>query len=211
VNGEVVIGFVFLISIFEIFKSTVSMAAGNVFIDLSALPDISRTEVDFRDTSFFQSKPSSGAELPSPSSILQKYGDRGRAVIKMEDLNLVVEMGQADYFQLEEAQAMIAVRAAFPEHELPMPEVFGWRKHGDKNFLYMSLVRGETLYKQWPTFIHEEKEYVCGELAGIVKALRRLRPDSGCPFVGRSACETQLLPPQLIGDYRVDQPRSRPR
>ncbi|WVO17677.1 hypothetical protein L204_105374 [Cryptococcus depauperatus] len=152
-------------------------------IDIASLPDISQDEMDFRDTSFFQpGNPLN--ELPSPASILQQFGDRGATVVKMPHLNLAVKLGHNSYLRLEKAQTMIAMKQVFTDGQVPVPEVFGWRKHGDLNFIYMSLVPGKTLRQAWPTLTDEDKKAICGDLRRIVSELRRLSQGSSDRFIG---------------------------
>lgn len=94
------------------------------YLDILALPDISKSEMDFLDSSFFRSH----ASLPTPASILQQYGARGACVIKIPDLSMAVKIDQASYLRLEEVPTMYAMRQMFPDGEVPVPEVFGWRK-----------------------------------------------------------------------------------
>ena len=110
-------------------------------IDIFALPDISRAEIDFDDTSFFSSRQLSSPQLLTPASILQQYP--GQSVIKFEHLNLAVKVENSSHLRLEEAQTMQAIRQAFPHKVLPVPEVFGWGKFGEQTFIYMCLIRGQ--------------------------------------------------------------------
>lgn len=118
--------------------------ANQLRIDIASLPDISEAEMDFRDTSFFRSGDPS-LQLPSPAAILQQFPDKGACVVKFEHLNHAVKIGHFSYLRLEEAQTMRALRQIFANNEVPVPEVFGWRKHGDLNFIYMSLIPGTNI------------------------------------------------------------------
>lgn len=163
-------------------------------IDISSLPDISRTEVDFHETSFFNSSQRPFPQLPTPASILQQYPNHGAGVIKYEHLNLAVKIGDSSYLRLEEAQTMRAIRDAFPHDVLPVPEVFGWRKYEDQTFIHMSLIYGPTLREVWPTLTEADKESICGELSGVIAALRRITQGSSSPFIGTaiSPCSAVL-------------------
>lgn len=100
--------------------------------------------MDFHDTSFFESNGPSLPQLPTPE-ILQQHPDLSDGVVKFEHLNLVVKAGYADYLRLEEAQTMQALRQAFPDNEVPVPEVFGWKTSGEQVFIYMSLIYGKDI------------------------------------------------------------------
>jgi hypothetical protein len=81
----------------------------------------SLTPIDFHDTSFFPSRASSFPRLPTPAAILQQYPGLVGGVVKYEHLNLAVNLGHSS-LRLEEAQTMIALRQAFPNNEVPIPE-----------------------------------------------------------------------------------------
>jgi hypothetical protein len=164
-----------------------SQTVTHPFIDISSLPDISREEMDFLDTSFFKSAQdgSPRPELPSPAEISQKYPEytRGaRGVAIFEDLGLVIKAGPSDYLRLEEAQTIWAIRQAFPDGEVPVPELFGWRKVGEQVFIYMSLIPGELLRDAWKTFTAVDKSSVCKQLAQVIAALRRLKQKGQSPL-----------------------------
>ena len=99
------------------------------FVNISSLPDIASDEVDFLDTSFFQSSgQSTSQKLPSPAEIIQRcpeLRDSGRGVVKFEELGLLVKYGCSNYLRLEEAQTLRAIKQAFPANEVPVPELFG--------------------------------------------------------------------------------------
>ncbi len=155
-------------------------------IDISSLPDISIADMDFRDTSFFQSKGPSLPQLPSPTEIIQQYPKLriGRGVAKFEHLNLIVKAGNSKYLRLEEVQTLRAIKQAFPTNEIPVPELFGWRKVGDQNFIYMSLVPGKTLREIWASLTTADKTSIRDQLGRIVTTLRRITQGSSDRFIG---------------------------
>lgn len=143
-----------------------------VDLDLSALPDITEPEMDFVDSSFFSGD--SSRQLPTPATLLQEYGGRQTRVIKIEHLNMVVKTNHESKLRLEELQAIWAIRQAFPNGEIPVPEIFGWRRHCGQIFIYMSLVQGETLQDAWPGLTAADKRSLQNQLRAIVGSLRRL-------------------------------------
>ncbi|KAI0542880.1 hypothetical protein GGR58DRAFT_509745 [Xylaria digitata] len=126
-------------------------------IDISPLPDISRDEYEFHDTSFFQSR-----------AILREHPNLRDGVVIYEDLNLVVKFNDSRFLRREEAQALRAIRQAFPEGEVPVPEVFV----------------GKTLREVWPLLTNDDKSAISTELSHIVTALRRISPGPSGPFIG---------------------------
>jgi aminoglycoside phosphotransferase len=149
-------------------------------IDISSLPDISEPEKDFRDTSFFRQN----QRLPTPIEVLKHSQGQIKGVVKFEALNLAVKVGDSSTLHLEEAQTMIALRKVFPNGEIPVPEVFGWKRLNSTNFIYMSAIPGKTLGQSWPSLTNNEKESICEKLADIVAALRRISQGTAGPFIG---------------------------
>ncbi|KAL7917162.1 phosphotransferase enzyme family protein [Trichoderma austrokoningii] len=140
------------------------------YLAISTLPDISKAEMDFLD-SFFQSDQFPRPQLPTPASIIHNHPT-------IKELNMVVKINHASYLRLEEAQAMCAIRQVFPNGEVPVPEVFGWRRHGNQVFLYMSLIHGPTLREAWPSLTEDDKLSIRNQLGQIVASLRRITQHS---------------------------------
>ncbi len=153
-------------------------------IDISSLPDISRDEYEFHDTSFFQSQAGRTVHLPSPTEVLRDHPNLSDGVAIYENLNLVVKFNDSRFLRREEAQALRAIRQAFPEGEVPVPEVFGWRVCRHRTFLYMSLIVGKTLREAWPLLTQDDKSAISTELSHIVTALRWVSPTPSGPFIG---------------------------
>lgn len=82
-------------------------------IDIPSLPDISKAEVVFPETSFFKSDDSSETtRLPTPAEIHRQYPKLDFGVAKFESLNLAVKVAHKSRLRLEEAQAMVAIHPA---------------------------------------------------------------------------------------------------
>ncbi|KFA45567.1 hypothetical protein S40293_06591 [Stachybotrys chartarum IBT 40293] len=153
-------------------------------IDPASFPDTSLDAVDFRDTSFFQTKEASTSLSPTPLAIIEQNPRVANDVLIFKNQNLVVKIGQSSMVKFEEALAMRAIKKAFPNNDIPVPEVFGWRKHDSLNFIYMSYIPGITLREAWPDFTEQDKSRVCNELREIVSILRRLNQPESPPFIG---------------------------
>lgn len=139
--------------------------------------DTSEPEVNFHDTSFFRQ---GHLALPTPATVLAQSTNKSDSVVTFEDLNLVVKFGSLrsqNPVSLDEAQAMRAIRHAFTHEEVPVPEVFGWRRYGDQNFIYMSLIGGKTLREAWDTLDISDKKAICAQLKQIVTSLRSASHD----------------------------------
>ena len=44
-----------------------------------------------------------------------------------------------------------------PNDDIPVPEVFAWRKHDDRVYIHMSLVPGKTLRDSWSCLTTRDK------------------------------------------------------
>lgn len=109
-------------------------------------------------------------DLPSPEEIRAKHGHNGGIAI-FEDLDLVVKFGPPARAPLGGALAMYAVRKAFPDAQVPVPELLGWKKAAGQNFIYMSRVPGMTIRETWPLLTTADKESICAQLRVILAAL----------------------------------------
>ena len=84
---------------------------------------------------------------------------------------------------MTEAETQIMVYKQL-KGKVPVPEVFGWTEDGDQVFIYMSFIEGETLEQRWGAFNDDEREAVCKELNGMVKAWRSLKQPTQVLYVG---------------------------
>ncbi len=159
---------------------------------LSRLPDISLPEFDFVHSSFFRRPDGAdtGCKLPSPQEVLAasgvQPGDKG--VWRFPERGLLVKFGHPSRLRLEEALTLRVINQLLPTHQIPAPEVFGWKStHGpgcESNFIYMSLLPGLTLEAAWETLSHEDKTSVAQQLAAIVKCLRAVERDPADQVIG---------------------------
>ncbi|KAI1642837.1 kinase-like protein [Daldinia loculata] len=159
-----------------------------VHFDMSLLSSPPLTSMDFHDSTFFQTSiPGAPVpELPTPAAVLEASSHRSsaRGIVRFDDLNLFVKYGPPSYVRVEEALALRAVNKAFPDKQVPTPELFGWRVDGGKIFIYMGLVQGPTVSRSWETLTREDKESICEQLGQIIKHLRRIIRPSHFPLVG---------------------------
>jgi hypothetical protein len=149
----------------------------------SQLPQV-RREMDFLESSFFQSKQSS-QRFPTPAEVralsrIEKF--RPLPVI-MEHLNLLVKFGPQ--ITVAEAQCLWLIRRILGD-KVPVPEVYGWRVDGNEVFAYMQLVRGVPLKDRWEHLSTAEKTSVCEQLCEITTSLRQLKQEPSDQFIGMS-------------------------
>jgi len=166
-------------------------------IIVPSLPDVSAPEMDFHDTSFFQTNQLSARQLPTPDEVLARLPRGFNGVARFEEFNLIVKVGQLDYYSADEALTMRVLKQLFPDGEVPVPEVFGWKTcpgQPGRIFIYMSLEPGKTISEVWPSLTGQEKEVICGELRQIVLALRRITQEEPDHWIGKpEALQAQLL------------------
>lgn len=141
------------------------------------------------ESTFFMERRASA--LPTPAevrAINEESGSiRGRRFnrpepVKFSSLGLIVKYGADTTVTEAETQHMVYKQL---KGKVPVPEVFGWTEHGDQVFIYMSLIGGDPLEQRWGALNEEEKEAICKELNGMVKAWRLLEPPDEVPYVGK--------------------------
>lgn len=128
-------------------------------------------------------------ELPHPNTILaaEKVARRGPPLAPdaaktaaFPEKRLFVKFGPR--LSIAEGQCLQIIRAKLGG-KVPVPEVYGWCRHGAIVFIYMELVEGVPLIDRWDRLLPAEKNYVCKDLRHIVGQLELLRQDHK-PFVG---------------------------
>lgn len=118
--------------------------------------------------------------------------------VKFPALRLLVKYGSQ--VSIAEAQCLLFVRKHVPT--VPVPDVYGWRRDGGQNFIYMELLEGPTLQESWADLGEEERVEICQELRQMVESWRALPQelagvgDDG-PFIGVPT--PPLLSPSLLG------------
>lgn len=136
------------------------------------LPDSSKERMDFLESSFFQTP---GRELPSPPDVNKLLSD----TVVIPEMKLLIKCGP--HVTIDEAITMWAVRKCLG-HQIPVPELFGWRTSGDTVFIYMELIAGVTVHEAWGTMTLSDKESLSDQLHQMLSALRQLKQEDD--FVG---------------------------
>ncbi|KAI1139347.1 hypothetical protein F5Y05DRAFT_412449 [Hypoxylon sp. FL0543] len=151
------------------------------------IAELPRAEnIVFRDSSFFKKR---GRSLPSPEEVRQKdirvNSFRARSSrpppIPYENLGLVVKYGSE--ITIAEAQCLWYFNR-YMHDEVPTPELFGWCQDGGETFIYMELVKGDTLEDAWPSLSKKEQDMICGQLRASVRAWRNLRQEREPYYIG---------------------------
>jgi hypothetical protein len=141
--------------------------------------------MDFFDSSFFAgtTKPARKTCLPTPSEVLARSKDSQSTPqptpVKFESLDLLVKFGP--HVVVEEALCLNMIHET---SRVPVPEVYGWRVDGDCVFIYMQLVRGESLLDRWDSLSGPGKVSICDQLREIVLLLRQIEQDPSDRFIG---------------------------
>ncbi|KLU84837.1 hypothetical protein MAPG_03872 [Magnaporthiopsis poae ATCC 64411] len=150
--------------------------ANQPLIDPSLLLDVSLTEIDFRDTSFFHSDSAEQPELPSPEEITHSSGRHRHC--ELSD------------------KLFRPARSQSPGRS----DGGGVRM---RTYIYMGLIPGKTLRQAWDSLTPADKASILGQLAGIIAALRNIVQESPSRFIGMfcdlglTATHAPLLPPDL--------------
>jgi hypothetical protein len=159
----------------------------------SGLPDRSQESVDFLESSFFKNDEQQ-PQLPTPDAVKAQIplprSALGRAIVRYDELNLLVKYGQS--VSVEEALTLWTIRKVFGD-AVPVPELYGWRIKGSCVFIYMQLMDGVPAAERWDTLSDEDKTSVCEQLHGIVSALRQVKQAPDDPFIGMSLSTGQDL------------------
>ena len=67
---------------------------------------------------------------------------------------------------------------------VPVPEVYGWCQDRGQTFIFMELVDGFTLEKEWPEMDPEDRYDICKHLHDIISDLRQPRQEPGVIVIG---------------------------
>ncbi|KAI0146110.1 hypothetical protein GGR57DRAFT_494356 [Xylariaceae sp. FL1272] len=146
----------------------------------------SAPNIVFRDSSFFKRNK---CDLPTPERIrevdIEVNDYRARSYrpppIPFEDLGLVVKYGS--FITIAEAQCLWYFNKYMKE-TVPTPELFGWCQDGGETFIFMELVRGDTLDEIWPSLRPEDQDFICEQLMTCVQAWRGLRQEKEPYYLG---------------------------
>lgn len=152
-------------------------------VPASHLPDATKPEMDFLDSSFFKTP---GQCLPTPAQVRALSSDVATSPqpqpIIFENPNIFVKFGP--YVTVAEAQCLWMIRRVF-HGRIPVPEVFGWRTDKENYvFVYMELIQGQTLLDSWDELTSLDKKSLCDQLCQIVSFLRQLGQFSSDKYIG---------------------------
>lgn len=151
----------------------------NPSISRKGLPDTSKAERDFVGSSFF--KPP-GRKLPTPAHV-KSLDTRKEGIVRLPGMQLAVKFGPR--VTVEEAVTMWAIRKLY-DHQIPGPELFGWRSFQNEVFIYMELIQGVTMEKRWndPDIADSDRLSLCKQLRQMMSSLRQLQHEPGDMFIG---------------------------
>ncbi|KAF2674159.1 hypothetical protein BT63DRAFT_419466 [Microthyrium microscopicum] len=142
--------------------------------------------LQFQDTAFFIHKRGS---FPAPEEVRSKnihlngnraWGSRPPPV-PFPELGLIVKFGSE--ITIAEGQCLWYLNS-YLKDSVPTPEVFGWLQDGNEVFIYMELIKGDTLKERWPLLNEEEKGTICTQIGGCMEAWKELRQEKEPYFIG---------------------------
>jgi hypothetical protein len=144
----------------------------------------SADHIVFRNSAFFAQK-EAPTSLPSPSVVRaagsslpvgSKHSRPGPFTAAFKSINLVVKYGRT--VTTSEGKCLWAIRSQLGDR-CPVPEVYGWCCDGDEVFIYMELIRGDTLSSRWTGLSTQEKKGISAQLKQMVGALRQFKLGPG--------------------------------
>ncbi|XHG04941.1 hypothetical protein AWENTII_008195 [Aspergillus wentii] len=152
-------------------------------VSISQLPDATKREMDFLESSFFQNP---NHRLPTPAQVKALSTDISTTPkpepIIFENPNIFVKFGL--YVTIAEAQCLWMIRQVF-RGKIPVPELFGWRIDDEGHvFIYMELIQGKRLADRWDGLDSVDKGVLRDQLCDIVGCLRQLEQDPSDKFIG---------------------------
>ncbi|KAF2111177.1 kinase-like domain-containing protein [Lophiotrema nucula] len=153
------------------------------------LPDSTQASLNFPDSTWFRSQ-ASFYSFPSPAEVRALNPLDRSGVARYEDVGLVVKYGPS--VSIAEAICLWVVRKVL-QNQVPVPEVYGWKRDGRDVFIYMQLVPGPTLLESWPSLSYEDRLSVCNDLRQMITQLRTIGTD-----------QTPLLIGSVTGGYPLD-------
>ena len=118
--------------------------SANPRIYATGLPDSNMSEMDFLESSFFKDNQC----LPTPAEVRSLWDHEmpnQPLPVRFEHLNLIVKFGPR--VDVAKAQCLWVIKRVLGD-KVPVPEVYGWRVDGRDVFIYMELIRGDTLFDQ---------------------------------------------------------------
>lgn len=148
--------------------------------------DTIHSTLDSTHTSSFEHQDQSVdmPELPTPSEVRAKHNGNSFGTVSFPDRELFVKYGPPHKASIDEAQTLQALRQAFPNNEVPIPQLRGWRTEEGINYIYMSLIPGSTLESVWSTLSVSEKDRIATQVKQIVASLRSLGQQPENRFIG---------------------------
>ena len=154
-------------------------------IPTSELPDPTRREMDFLESSFF-AKPNRC--LPSPAEVTalsHNFSAKPQPQpVVFKKLNCLVKFGRS--VTVAEAQCLWMLRRVFGD-TVPVPEVYGWRVQEGYVFIDMEFIDGRTLHDCWNDLSDMDKTVLRDQLCQIISRLRQLRHHPSDKYIGANS------------------------
>lgn len=94
--------------------------------------------------------------LPSASAVRAKCNGSSEGEVSFPGLDIFVKYGPSFVVATDEARALQALRIAFPDGEVLVLDLYGWRSECGIHYIYISLIPGSTLKSVWNTLSMDE-------------------------------------------------------
>ena len=161
-------------------------------ISVSWFSFATKGEMDFLHSSFFTNS-HHHRQLPTIENVRKRshqnqspqsqHNSAQPDPARFEEFGLIVKFGP--HVKVEEALCLWAIRRALRD-DVPVPEVYGWRRDGKEVFIYMELIQGATkLQDRWKALSNDDKTSVCYQLREMTTSFRTLEQDPRNSFVGK--------------------------
>jgi hypothetical protein len=153
---------------------------------LDVVPNVNTDCVTFEDSSLFTRHPT----LPTIADVHRAALEQaaGHAInssdptpVRFAALGVIVKYGP--HVDIAEGECLREIRRTFGD-QVPVPEVYGWRRDGDQVFLFMELIPTPTMDECWASLSLKDKNDVSTHLKTILSSLRGWRQNASSTFLG---------------------------
>lgn len=125
--------------------------------------------MDFLESSFFKNHdPHKHLRTPEEVRALSKKPSPRPDPVKFEGLGLIIKF--RPHMTVEEVLRIWAIRRV-PHDSVPVPELYGWRVDRPEAFIYMELIRGDSLKERWDALGDDDRVSICDQLRKIMASL----------------------------------------
>jgi hypothetical protein len=153
---------------------------------LDVVPNVNTDCVTFKDSSFFKRH----TTLPTIADVHRVALEQtaGHAInisvpppVRFAALGVIVKYGP--HVAIAEGKCLREIRRNFGD-QVPVPEVYGWRRDGGQVFIFMELIPAPTMDECWASLSLNDKSDVSVHLRTILSSLRGWRQNASSTLLG---------------------------